>query len=645
MSTPVKPVHDLPLEQPPLERDNSYISAQDSSDKSLFAPTAVAPLEFTDNPEHKPRPWWARRAQQYGDRFPRVRRVVRYIRGPQQPVYMSAPVSFLERIPPRIPVESFLRRWTQPLTNPFIVSLFAAGYIIGLAFLTRQSWFLTPADALIGCTATYWPDEGTCGLGGSACMPSSNTPFDFRCAAQCATVILSDARPVGTEEVAFVPFVVGGGDRQEGSSGTYRGDSFLCQAAIHAGLISESRGGCATANLIGEFTDFVGSVSNGIESTGFPSVFPLSLRLTKSNAYRYCADMLREAIIFNVLASVLLFLVLRPRPLVLFWSLVCLGYWHISLFADPRSIPPDLEGAFGDFLPLLFVSYAIWRVSFRYCLPFFSEIPIERAIWFLPAYWVGLSWKITFERLPVDRLLGSDIKERTGALATVIVLSIVIFACVVNQLRVMRKTGWLVWYVWRYAIAGLVVLVLAMLPGLVFRLHHYITALLLLPLTAFPTRLSLLYQGLCLGMFMDGIAKFKFDSILQSPDVVSITRPILIPQANEDVDPTRCTSWEQLTCLPHKFDNLRFFYTWVNQTLFWDGFPDTDEGWNGFSLVIDDVQQYVGDALNFSLAALEPTITHFFRIAFQKDGATGDSTKAATLFSNGTWVDAAPGPA
>ena len=324
------------------------------------------------------------------------------------------------------------------------------------------------------------------------------------------------------------------------------------------GYVSESRGGCATVNLVGTFSDFIASSARGIQSVGFPGEFPLSMRFTKSDRYTHCADLHNEATILNVIVSVLLFLVLRPHPLVLFWSLVCLGYWHIALFADPRSMPPDLEGAFADFLPMIFVAYAIWRVAYRHCFLHFSEIPLERALWYLPAYWVGISWKVTFEKLPLDRLLGSDIKARSGAIATLVVFVVIILACVVNQLRIIRKTGWTFWVVWRYAVAGLVILVLAMLPNLVFRLHHYFAALLLLPLTAFPTRLSLLYQALCLGMFLDGVAKFRFDSILQSPDVVSIDLSYVLKVRclQYRSGSARCTAGEQPAHLTHQLDDV-----------------------------------------------------------------------------------------
>lgn len=53
------------------------------------------------------------------------------------------------------------------------------------------------------------------------------------------------------------------------------------------------------------------------------------------------------------------------------------------------------------------------------------------------------------------------------------------------------------------------------------------------------------------------------------------------------------------------------------QTVFWNALSgeDTNEGWTGFALLIDDVERYVGAALNFSLASLQEGIPHFFRLA------------------------------
>jgi hypothetical protein len=50
----------------------------------------------------------------------------------------------------------------------------------------------------------------------------------------------------------------------------------------------------------------------------------------------------------------------------------------------------------------------------------------------------------------------------------------------------------------------------------------------------------------------------------------------------------------------------------VNQTIQW-GPPAT--GWDSFALLVDDVERYVGTASNYSLAGLNATIPHFFRLA------------------------------
>ena len=55
------------------------------------------------------------------------------------------------------------------------------------------------------------------------------------------------------------------------------------------------------------------------------------------------------------------------------------------------------------------------------------------------------------------------------------------------------------------------------------RLHHYIISMVLMPGTGFPTRLSAIYQGFLLSMFLNGAAASGFDSILQTAAVGYIT--------------------------------------------------------------------------------------------------------------------------
>ena len=131
------------------------------------------------------------------------------------------------------PIETTIIKTTKPLTSPWLFVILVAAYIIGFAFFARAQSFQTPADSFIGCTSTYWLANNGCGQDGDACGPFDNSTFDFRCPAQCDGVILQNPRTVGNEQTAFKPLIVGGGDSEE----TYRGDSFICAAAVQAYVI------------------------------------------------------------------------------------------------------------------------------------------------------------------------------------------------------------------------------------------------------------------------------------------------------------------------------------------------------------------------------------------------------------------------
>eukprot|EP00122_Pirum_gemmata_P018839 Pgem_evm1s17647 len=50
-------------------------------------------------------------------------------------------------------------------------------------------------------------------------------------------------------------------------------------------------------------------------------------------------------------------------------------------------------------------------------------------------------------------------------------------------------------------------------PQLKFHFHHYTLALVLLPFTSFPTRISVVCQSVLLGVFINGVAAYGFDSL------------------------------------------------------------------------------------------------------------------------------------
>lgn len=590
--------------------------------------------EYMPKPPQQPQPErisspLRRKAHDFLNSHPRLRKVWLYVRGPRPKVDLSEPTPFLNatvylgRRSYSLALEPALIRVTRPFTSPWLYALLAVGYIIGLAFFSRAQSFLTPEDSFIGCTATYWSPNADCGLDGELCGPFDNSTFDFRCPAQCSSVILLNPRTVGNQQVDFVPLLVGGGD----SDRTYRGDSFICAAAVQAGLISDSRGGCASLRLTGSFTDFLPFSSHGLSSIGFPSSFPVSFQFLPSTTLHHCEDLRDEALALNVVVTALIFLVLRPKPIVAFWSIFCIGFWHITLFSQPRGTPPLISDAFATFFPALFVAYAYWRAAWRFTLPAFRKAPIEATVWYLGSFWPGVLTNKISEHIPIDRLIASDIAARPGALTAVIVIAVVLIVILINQLRVIRKTGWLPFYLGWYVVAALVATVMALLPGLQFRLHHYILATALIAGTGIPTRLSAIYQGFLTGMFLNGIAAYGFDSILQTAD--ELRRDAALGTALPEFATTAATYNASIAL--------------AEQMVRWNPINDT-AAWDGFALLVDDVERYAGPALNFSLAALQAGIPHFFRLAFTSDGQVGDFTMPATLWPNGTWVDPLSGP-
>jgi len=313
---------------------------------------------------------------------------------------------------------------------------------------------------------------------------------------------------------------------------------------------------------------------------------------------------------------------------VIFWCLFAVGYWHIIIFSQPRQFPPPMSDAFADFLPGLFMAYGIWRVAFRFVLPSFMKMPLEATVWYIGPFWVGVLADATFDKIPIDRLLVSDIRRRPGALTALLIVVAVMLVIILNQIRVIRKTGWLPHYAGWCLAGGLVLLVLALLPGLTLRLHHYFIALLLLPVTAFPTRLSAIYQAFLLGLFINGGAAFGWDSILQTATELR-------------QDATLGSG------IPTFLTNSTTFNSSVplqNHTLLWQSLSSSSDSWDGFSLLVDDVERFRGAATSFSLALLDQSLPHFFRLAFVEDDSVGDYTKAAAFFPNGSWIDPPPGP-
>jgi hypothetical protein len=169
---------------------------------------------------------------------PKIRRCYEWLQGPVPPAILR-PTAKLDTASLRwrtrvvhinLSLESRWLNHTNIFQREWLFFLLAAVYIAGLALISRTNSFMTPSQSFLDCTSTYWLKDDGCGLNGQGCTPFTGPDFEFRCPGDCLSVTLANPRTVGADQLVYETLVVGGGD----SNKTYRGDSWICPAAIQA---------------------------------------------------------------------------------------------------------------------------------------------------------------------------------------------------------------------------------------------------------------------------------------------------------------------------------------------------------------------------------------------------------------------------
>lgn len=166
------------------------------------------------------------------------------------------------------------------------------------------------------------------------------------------------------------------------------------------------------------------------------------------------------------------------------------------------------------------------------------------------------------------------------------------------------------------------VCLLLAIPGFEFRLHHYFIGIILTPGTAILTRPSAVFQGFLLGMLQDGVARWGFESILQTPS------ELIGDAATGSALPGFLTNSTNFARTAAVSGTIQFVPIPANMT--------AAHEYDGFALLVDDVERYQGPDTNYSYSqtGLDPTVPHFFRLAYSKEGVAGDFTKAAVMYLN-----------
>jgi hypothetical protein len=564
-----------------------------------------------------------------------IKSTVKWTRGPPNPVRFKieplfpwvqhAPIVLLDRFLPKklhraLAVLGYFGLW---------LLTFALVMRDGRSVSEIPEWG-TPSS--IGCGWTFWERGNSCGLNGMDCRPFTSGGYLFRCPANCASYKLGNPRAVGDQEVVYQSLVVGGPPASGDGPAIYRGDSFICGAAVHAGIISDTTGGCGIAKLIGTQSDFNSSARNGLTSIAFDSYFPRSFTFeaVQCDSRDMMWPLLSISVVFTSVFSLFV-----TSPALFFFPIFTVMFWTVGMATDTPgydTITSLFSTEIGRFLPAAFVAWVMYdKMGIRRTLKGLTA-QVEKTVLWLGGAWVGALTNHTLDFIPIQRLTGRDLEQQPGARAALAIIIVVLTAIIAVQVYFFRQEARLIRYIKFYALVGLGLLIGGVLPGLNLRIHHYILALLLLPGTSLQTRPSLLYQGLLIGLFVNGIARWNFDPLLQTSAALLGDGPIdsPLPLIREPViafgEPNRTItfSWEQ----------------------------PPGASYDGISVLVNDVERFrsyfdedLGGMSNITWAR-EPGLqaNEYFRFAWMEGSGQGDYTKAGKWDVSGKWTQMSSGP-
>ncbi|KAH0848134.1 LCCL domain containing protein [Fonsecaea pedrosoi] len=575
------------------------------------------------------------------------RAIVTWVKGPVpprvlkiEPIYpkiQQAPIRLLDRYAPKKKHRVIL-----------LMALYVCWFLTWSLMLKNHSTsgfikgYGKPSN--LWCGASFWNEGNGCGLNGNMCRPFSSAHLTFRCPANCKGTHLLEEHIVGNQSLRYQGLVVGGPKPDEPESmPVYRADSFICQAAIHAGIVTEASGGCGVATLIGSHTNFPSTKANGIESTSFLGTFPRSFTFQRLSAAQATCPTDSRWPLFVVTAVALVVLsIFTTSPAVFFFTTFVVMFLHVGLVSDPpntANVYEAISKLVERLLPASFIAVILYRVA---ALPLLRDLTaqIEKTVLYLGFCFIGALNNYTFAPLiPIERLTPRDLAQPGAPFALALIVTIIL-AIVISQIHFIRISGNMPKYLAIYGAMALTLIIFLLLPNLRLRIHHYILAMVFMPGTFTQTRACLAYQGLLLGLFINGIARWGFASIIQTPAALG--------EANGGGGSGSPGSWWGA-----KSPNVTAVVApdISNITFNWGPLPK-DSGVDGVSILINDVERWRGytdeelywDPEGVTLKrrhergdtddSLEP---EFFRFAWMSGSETGLYSRVGLWDEHGQW--------
>ncbi|KAF7136747.1 hypothetical protein CNMCM5793_006216 [Aspergillus hiratsukae] len=517
--------------------------------------------------------------------------------------------------------------------GPFGGEILSQYYQQGLTSFILSTGYGDPVK--LSCHSRLWSNATNCGLNGDACRPFDDGAFAFRCPASCSAAIVLEPYFVGPQEINYRTLVIGGSNGSD--YGVYRGDSAICPAALHAGLIRDAKGGCGVLRRTGEQSNFLSVERNGISSIAFPSNFPLSFTFDGKGSTEDggldCQDIRWPLFAFSVVVSALLSLFITS-PAAFYASMFFIVYFQVALSSDPPYAPNYYELvsiALGRFLPCAFVGFALYYFCVRHTLKDLDAHWDKTILWLGPC-WVGALNTDTFDKIPISRLTPHDIQQQPGAIPALIIIVALLCGIVITQAIAFRNEGRLPKMLAIYGVMAAAVLALLVVPHMNLRIHHYILSLLFLPGTTLQTRPSLLYSGLLVGLFINGIARWGFDSILQTP--AALLDGAQLGSALPQIGAPLVVSAQEIV--------FAFLKNLTNEA-------------EGISVLVNDVERFHafrsgdGSVESFNWTRHRAEEPEYFRFGYIRENSLGgvwyeDFTKPVVWDVDGSWNRSAPAP-
>lgn len=578
------------------------------------------------------------------DHRPAKNRFVRWLHiiwdGPETPSDdPPQPISFL------LPLERFPSTFARRYTKWFRVTLLITYCLLwlGLVLGILQPYFTTPPMSLaknlprvvlLSCLGAhdFWKGKNAaCGMDGKACPSFQDLGQDviFRCPAFCDRGSwLYSLVPIGDQRIRYRGYFVGGGPTDESQmdphqvSSPYRGDSYLCGAGVHAGVISPFFGGCARISYASgaqaRFPSANGRYGVG-PSIGFDSFFPVSyffkpLAANDNDHFSHCYDPRLFTLVLNIVLGMPI--VYLASGAVTFWIITMAGYWTICLATDP---PVTVDAMDRDtyshlislglerMLPVCFILYVMWHSSIKRTFESNRASPITTLVLWYPLFWLGVLNNITFDRLPVDRLTWNDISHQSGALLAISSIIGVIAVCAVTQAYKIWLSGRFQKYLAIYIGMVLGLVAISLLPGLTLRIHHYILALLLIPGCSTRGHTAFMFQGILLGLFLSGAARWGLAAIaetassLRRDDPEGRVLPPTFAGYNASLGLLRWTAYHNDTLNMNMNLNLNSSAS-ASGGLHARKLPPSQ--YTHTSLLVNDIERYLGPATEINLKLL-----------------------------------------